>query len=300
MLHRCLSHPPRGEGYSVAFPSALGYNEGGRGAAKDFHWPAFKPNRTVVNAFRQGHWFSYVFLVDKFSETSKTMSWTKGGFQGGEGAATAAECNVENAKEELDAPNEWFYDDDAGELFWFYNATGAPPATLELAATQLEQLVTITGAGSAAGETGEHVADVTLRGLKLTGAALSYLSPHGLPSDGGGDWALSRTGAVQVTGAENVLIEGCLFERIDGNGVMISGYNRNTSVVDSEFHLVGENGVVAWGYTADFPGAKRAVPIPFGQGPDATNGNHPKGSQIRFARHRSPVNHQHSLVARSP
>ena len=137
-----------------------------------------------------------------------------------------------------------------------------------------------TGAGSARGESGDHARDITIRGLKLTGAALSYLSPHGLPSDGGGDWALSRTGAVQVEGAENTLVEGCLFERIDGNGVMISGYNRNTSIVDNEFHLVGENGVVSWGYTADFPDAKRAVPIPKGQGPDATDGNHPQGSNI--------------------
>ena len=85
---------------------------------------------------------------------------------------------------------------------------------------------------------------------------------------------------MQVEGAENTLVEGCLFERIDGNGVMISGYNRNTSIVDNEFHLVGENGVVSWGYTADFPDAKRAVPIPKGQGPDATDGNHPQGSNI--------------------
>ena len=42
-----------------------------------------------------------------------------------------------------DAPNEWFYDPDAGELYWFYNATGAPPADLEVAATQLEQLITV-------------------------------------------------------------------------------------------------------------------------------------------------------------
>lgn len=58
------------------------------------------------------------------------------------------------------------------------------------------------------------------------------------------------TGFLQIEGAENVLIEGCLFERIDGNGVMISGYNRNTSIIDNEFHLVGENGapaiITAW------------------------------------------------------
>ena len=34
----------------------------------------------------------------------------------------------------------------------------------------------------------------------------------------------------------------------------------------NEFFLVGENGVVSWGYTADFPDAKRDVPIPLTQG----------------------------------
>ena len=43
------------------------------------------------DAFRQGHWFSYVFLVDQFDETKKQMSWTVGGFQGGE------VCAAENA-----------------------------------------------------------------------------------------------------------------------------------------------------------------------------------------------------------
>ena len=92
----CLTNPPRGTEYSVQFPSALDYNK--NGASKDFHWPSFKPNRTVVNAFRQGHWFSYVFLVDQFDEAAKTMSWTKGGFQGGEGCKSAAEWNVENVR----------------------------------------------------------------------------------------------------------------------------------------------------------------------------------------------------------
>ena len=75
------------------FPSALDYNK--KGASKDFDWPSFKPNRTVINAFRggecatavlfsafrsltkrvavTGHWFSYVFLVDKFDQSAKTV-----------------------------------------------------------------------------------------------------------------------------------------------------------------------------------------------------------------------------------
>jgi hypothetical protein len=48
----CLTDPPRGKGYSVQFPSALNYNRGNSGS-KNFHWPSFKPNRTVIHAFRQ-------------------------------------------------------------------------------------------------------------------------------------------------------------------------------------------------------------------------------------------------------
>ena len=48
----------------------------------------------------------------------------------------------------------------------------------------------------------------------------------------------------------------------------------------TRFHLLGENGVVSWGYTADFPDAQRAVPIPAGQGPDARDGNHPQGNVL--------------------
>ena len=44
-----------------------------------------------------------------------------------------------------------------------------------------------------------------------------------MPSDGGGDWAIARSAAVHVSGVERVTVEGCLFERLDGNAVMISG-----------------------------------------------------------------------------
>ena len=42
---------------------------------------------------------------------------TNTGFQGGEGCGTAGEWNVENVFEELDAPNEWFYDEDKKDLY---------------------------------------------------------------------------------------------------------------------------------------------------------------------------------------
>jgi hypothetical protein len=118
----CSSDPPRGKTYSTAFPSALHF--GDSPLASKQPWTSWKANQTVINAFRSGHWFSYVFLVDKYDPAMKTMSWTVGGFQGGEGSGSAGEWNVENVKEELDYPNEWFYDTATEDLFYFHNATG--------------------------------------------------------------------------------------------------------------------------------------------------------------------------------
>ncbi len=38
-----------------------------------------------------------------------------------------------------------------------------------------------------------------------------------------GDWALDRFAAVFLQGTESPIIDGCTFDRLDGNGVMISG-----------------------------------------------------------------------------
>ena len=158
----------------------------------------------------------------------------------------------------------------------------APPSNSVFGGTHLEQLITIEGTGSAPdqGNKGPHAVDISIRGLVISGAALTTLAPHGLPSDGGGDWAVARRAAVHMTGVERVTIEGCRFERNDGNGVMISGYSRNSTIRDTEFLLMGENGIVSWGYTSDFPGTTRPVAIPAGQGPDARDGNHPQGTLI--------------------
>lgn len=44
-------------------------------------------------------------------------------------------------------------------------------------------------------------------------------------------------------------LENCTFERLDGNAVMVSGYNRNATVTNSDFSFLGGNAVVSWGYT---------------------------------------------------
>lgn len=66
----------------------------------------------------------------------------------------------------------------------------------------------------------------------MQSVAASYLGPHGIPS--GGDWGLSRMGAILVEGAQGTSVANCTFSRIDGNAVFLSGWVRDTSIDANE------------------------------------------------------------------
>ena len=63
------------------------------------------------------------FQDSQYNSTFQTLSWTKGGFQGARGSDAGAEWYVENIKEELDFPNEYFYDKAAKKLYYVANST---------------------------------------------------------------------------------------------------------------------------------------------------------------------------------
>jgi len=72
---------------------------------------------------------------------------------------------------------------------------------------------------------------------------------------------------VFVEGAESLVIDGCVFERVDGHALMISGYNRFATVRNSEFVWIGSSAIISWGYTQGIPGLQ--------EGWDGTDGNQP-------------------------
>ena len=174
--------------------------------------------------------------------------------------------------EELDYPGEFFFDKKAGKLYLFHNGTGAPSADAEIVVPQLMTLVNISGTQW------DPVKDVKHVGIKYTAARYTYMYPHGVPA--GGDWALDRIGAVFLQGTEGVTFDQCTFERLDGNGVMISGYNRNATVSNSDFAYLGGNAIANWGYTnetATDPGRPGvALANAPAAGVDGTDGEHPR------------------------
>jgi hypothetical protein len=59
------------------------------------------------------------------------------------------------------------------------------------------------------------------------------MEPWGVPS--GGDWSLYRGAAVYIEGCENCTVHDNIFKRVDGNAVIVSGYNRGVQLVDNDF-----------------------------------------------------------------
>ena len=111
---------------------------------------------------------------------------------------------------------------------------------------------------------------ISFKGIGFRDASYTYLHPHGMPS--GGDWNLQRHAALFTEGTEGLEVDGCKFERLDGNAVAISGYSRNATVSRCHFSWIGDSAIISWGYTS-------GSPVP-GMGPDASDGNHPQYNQI--------------------
>lgn len=234
--------------------------------------PYNKPEGAIVHAWRPGHWYSWMFQVESCNLShsvdpgiddahtgvgaSYRFATDKGGNQGGEGSDTAGEWWIEGMEEDLDAPNEFWYDEAAKNLYFYYNGTGTPPN--EASVPSLANLIELQGAQA------YPIRNVSLLGLTFTANRPTFMEPRGNPS--GGDWGLERMGAVMLEGVEDTLISGCTFTMLDSNALFLSGYSRRAVIANNSFAWLGQNAIASWG-----------KPLYN----DGTNGDQPRGTVVR-------------------
>jgi len=120
----------------------------------------------------------------------------------------------------------------------------------------------------------DPVKNMKFKGIKYIAAAHTYMNPHGVPS--AGDWALERFGAIFLEGTEGISVESCEIERVDGNGIMLSGYNRNTTIQNSDLAFIGGTAIALWGRTNETEGDNHPQ-----AGVDGTDGNSPRFTTVR-------------------
>eukprot|EP01046_Picozoa_sp_COSAG06_P050400 COSAG06_NODE_7974_length_2314_cov_3.632957_1_plen_513_part_00 len=154
---------------------------------KSFTWS--KPTTGIVHAYHGGHWGGWMFRVDGLAgQTVQLDPW--GGQQEARGSTSGAEWYVENIKEELDSPREWFGDFENSKLYYMPNGTAAPPSTVVV--PRLKTLLEISGGapspdGTAARPASAVVEGVQLKGFTLTHSLTTFLAEYEVPS--GGDWS---------------------------------------------------------------------------------------------------------------
>ncbi|MHB0959337.1 MAG: right-handed parallel beta-helix repeat-containing protein [Pirellulaceae bacterium] len=171
-------------------------------------------------------------------KTDGTLDF-EGGWQNNRPSSMHPEFRcVENIREELDTPGEWYHDAKKGTLYSF------PPVSTDLKSVTVEVVRLrhlIEFNGSQAGP----VKFITLRGLTFRHAARTFMDNREplLRSD----WTTYRGGAVMFDGAEDAAIEDCDFDQLGGNTVFINNYNRRIIVRGCLIRESGANGVALIG-----------------------------------------------------
>lgn len=159
----------------------------------------------------------------------------EGGWQNNRGAAEHKTIRfVENIREELDAPGEWFLDSKTSTLYFY------PPPALDVSharfeATRLTTLVEFQGSKS------KPVRFVSLQGLTFRHAARTVMETREplLRSD----WAIFRGGAIRLEGTEDCALADCFLDQLGGNGIFVNHYNRRTTILRTHVARAGASGI---------------------------------------------------------
>ncbi|KAJ1447220.1 pectin lyase fold/virulence factor [Pelagophyceae sp. CCMP2097] len=269
----CSEHPSGGGAFAFRTPSGVALD-----ASKVLPNAPYKDASTAVFfVWRPNRWANWMFETSNVVADKGMLNFTfgRGGHQGARGNDEGGDFFVENVLEELDHPGEFFYDSKSKKLYVAHNGTGPPP-TQGVVVPKLRVLV------NASGTQWGPVRGVTLKDLEFRSTRSTFMDAHAVPS--AGDWALERTAAVFLQGTEKFTVDGCAFDRLDGNGMMVSGYNRNATIKDSDFSFIGGTAIAAWGYTNETkidPGRPGVVNLDYPKaGVDGTDGEHPRYTSV--------------------
>eukprot|EP00729_Bicosta_minor_P007358 gene7358-24009_t len=190
----CSLAPSGGGGFQYYLPSGMTWSPGTFPDGVDFsNTSKAEQQRAVFQVWRRSHWANWMFEVDEIDQSTSTITFGKGGFQGSRGG-DGSDWYLENMLDLLDAPNEHYYDPDTGTLYYQPNSTDAPPSsTLELAAPALTTILQVNATQS------KPLLGLTLQGIGFRdafkiGAIHSYGNVMAYVGDYGAKW--SPTGNV--------------------------------------------------------------------------------------------------------
>ena len=133
----------------------------------------------IVHGFHPGFWGNNMLTIKSRRDVGNTttLEYDGGGFQMAQSAAAHREYFVENVRELLDVPGEFFLDVSTQTLFLMPNGTALGSET-EIIAPVLDSLIQLEGTQAS------PVTDVTLANLTLMHTAQTFMKGYAVPSGG--------------------------------------------------------------------------------------------------------------------
>lgn len=191
------------------------------------------PSGGFIHAMHSAEWGGYHYRITGKSAANELTY--EGGWQNNRQMGMHPKYRfVENIREELDAPGEWFHDRAAGILHFL------PPEQLDLDRAVVEvpllaHLVEFRGTPE------NPVAHLELRGFIFRHALRTFMEVREplLRSD----WKIYRGGAVLFKGASSCVLEDCEFDQVGGNAVFMDGWNRDVRIRTCDIHDTGASAV---------------------------------------------------------
>lgn len=203
------------------------------------------PEGGIVHAMHNYLWGDMHWVIKGKTDADSLL--LEGGWQNNRPSAMHPVYRmVENIKEELDAPGEWFHDQKEGRLY-FMPESDVDMKTVVVEVVRLKHLFEFNGSK-------EHpVSGVNLDGFVFRHTSRSFMENKEplLRSD----WTIYRGGAVVYNGATDCVLSNCEFDQVGGNTVFVNNYNRRITIKGCYIHQSGANGIA-------FVGDSKAVRSP--------------------------------------
>lgn len=188
-----------------------------------------------VNVFLYHSWTTSMHWLDRVDAGQGTAHFTnRSGWPVGYWE-TGQRYHVENAREALDAPGEWYLDRKTGVLE-YHALPGEDMAKAEVVAPALTQLLLIEGDWAK----GKFVHDIVLRGLSFRHADWSF--PDRAQSVDGQSFVF-LPGAVHARGAERVALEGCEIANVGTYAIALEDGCKANRIERCHLHDLGGGGV---------------------------------------------------------
>ncbi len=186
-------------------------------------------------------------------QPTSTAVHVEGGWQEARGSCDVGAFYVENVRELVDSAREWYLDESESTLYYYHEGSLEDVSNLEFVAAVLANVFTVQGGASS----NQAVTNVALSNVRIAHTRTTFMDRYEVPS--GGDWSVHRGAAVFVGGpAADVSIEGCFFDQVGGNAVMLSNGVRDSLVADNTIIQAGDSAIVCLGSTQFFNGTRAA------------------------------------------